>query len=110
IAGQNIAAATIPVTLTVGATGPPVLSVVPSQLTLSYVQGNSTEQRYLVVNNAGNGTIHFSTQTATETCGANWLNVLTGPGSALPGTPGVVAILVSPAGISDRTCTGSVTI
>jgi hypothetical protein len=110
ISGQNIAPATIPVTLTIGATGPATLSVAPSSLTMSYVQGNSTDQRYLVINNTGSGTIHYSSQAATDNCGPNWLNVLSGPGSAIPSTPGIAAILVNPAGISDRTCTGTVTV
>lgn len=110
VSGQNIAPATIPVTLTIGATGPATLSVVPSSLTLSYVQGNSTDQRYLVINNTGSGTIHYSAQSATDNCGANWLNVLSGPGSATPSAPGVAAILINASGISDRTCTGTVTI
>ena len=110
IAGQNIAPATIPVTLTMGATGPAILSVAPATLALSYVQGNSPDQRYLVINNNGSGTIHYSAQSTTDSCGPGWLNILSGPGSATPSTPGVVAMLVNPAGISDKTCAGAVTI
>jgi hypothetical protein len=110
IAGQNIAPATIPVTFTIGPSGGPVLSTAPASLTLNYVQGNSTDQRYLIVNNNGNGVIHYSAQATTDTCGPNWLNVMSGPGSATSASPGVVAVLVTPQGLSDRTCTGSITV
>ena len=110
ITGQNVATATIPVTLTTASNGPPQLSVAPSSLALSYVQGNPTDQRYLVVNNSGGGTIHFYAQPSTDSCGANWLNLLTTAGSATNSNAGVVAVLVSPSGLSDKTCTGAITI
>ena len=49
ITGQNATTTTIPVTLTMGTTGAPQLSVSPAALPLSYVQGNTGEPRYLVV-------------------------------------------------------------
>ncbi len=109
IAGQNIAKATIPVTLAVGLGGAPQLSVTPASLSLSYVQGNPGDQRYLVVSNSGGGTIHFTAQATNDSCGG-WLNLLTATGNSTPASPGVLALLVNPAGVSDKTCTGSITV
>jgi hypothetical protein len=52
ISGPNISSGSIPVTLTIGSTGQPQLSVPSGSLGLSYVQGSPPDQRYLVVNNS----------------------------------------------------------
>jgi uncharacterized protein (TIGR03437 family) len=109
VSGQNIAASTIPVTFTMGTGGASQLSVTPPSLPLSYVQGNPAEERYLVVSNAGGGTIHFNASATTDSCGS-WLNLLTTSGSATAGSPGVIALLVNSAGLSDRSCVGSITV
>ncbi len=110
IAGQNVAPATVPVTLAIGAGGAPQLSLTPASLALSYVQGNGGDQRYVVVNNSGGGTVHFNAQATTSSCGTGWLSLLTNTGSATSSSPGVIPLYVNPAGLSDKSCGGTIAV
>ncbi len=102
-------AVVVPVTINVAGTLPPQLSVAPASLMLDYAQGFAVDQRFLLVTNAGTGTINFSTSVQTASCGS-WLNLLNGTGAASVAGPGYVAVQVSPAGLSNQTCAGAITI
>jgi hypothetical protein len=109
IAGQNISPSTVPVTLVVGVGGAPQMTVTPSALSLSYVQGVSSDQRYLLISNMAGGTVHFNAKATTDSCGS-WLSLLNTTGSATSALPGVVPIYISPAGLAEKSCTGAITI
>lgn len=99
------------VTLNIASPAPAQLSVWPGSLTLDYAEGYAVEQRYFLVTNSGSGTLNYTVKADTSSCGS-WLNLLNGAGasSATGKLPGYVAVQVSPAGLSDQTCTGKITV
>ncbi len=99
----------VPVTLNIAGSVPPQLSVAPGSLTLDYAQGFAVDQRFFLVTNIGSGTINYSTTVETTSCGS-WLNLLDGSGAASATSPGFVAVQVSPAGLSNQTCMGKITV
>jgi glucose/arabinose dehydrogenase len=91
---------TIPVTLTVNAPTPPALSVTPTSLSFSAVEGGAApSSQSLAVANTGGGTLTFTTSD-----NASWLAATPASGTA----PGTVAVSVTPAGLTRGTYTGSV--
>jgi len=102
-------AVTVPVTMAIAASLPAQVSVTPASLTLNYAQGYAVEERYFLVTNTGPGAINYSASVATSSCG-NWLNLLSGSGAASATNPGYVVVQVSPAGLGNQTCTGTITV
>ena len=102
-------AVTVPVTLNVAMSLPSHLLVVPGSLTLDYAQGFAVDQRYFLATNTGSGTIAYTVNAQTESCGG-WLNLLSSSGQASASSPGLVAVQVSPAGLSGQTCAGTITV
>jgi uncharacterized protein (TIGR03437 family) len=99
----------VPVTLVVSTQGPATLQVAPTALYLNYSQGAGTDLQHVAVLNGGAGTVNFTAQAQTATCG-NWLSVLTPTGSATASSPAVLAFNVNPSGLSMQTCRGSLSL
>jgi glucose/arabinose dehydrogenase len=92
----------IAVTLTVTPPQPPVLSVTPSSLAFSVVEGGAAPpSQSLAVANTGGGTLSFATSD-----NASWLAATPATGTA----PESVSVSVNPAGLTRGTYTGSVRI
>lgn len=111
ITGQNTTPATIvvPVALTVAANQPAQLAVSMGQVQLTYAQGSGAAQQALQVTNTGGGTLTFTGQAQTFSCGG-WLTLLNANGSAAPGAGAVIGFQANPAGLTAGTCTGQITI
>jgi uncharacterized protein (TIGR03437 family) len=97
------------VTLTVGASLPPQLSVDQPGLSFTYPAGAPVRSETLKVSNAGGGTLAFTVSTATVT-GGLWLSVSPISGNVSPATPVVLSVTANPANLAVGTYTGSVTV
>ncbi|MGA3187430.1 MAG: putative Ig domain-containing protein [Bryobacteraceae bacterium] len=111
ISAQNTSPAsiTIPVTLTVAASQPPLVGVSPAQVQLSFVQGSPASQQGIQIQNAGGGTLTFAASAQPASCGA-WLTLTSGTGSATPNSAGTVNFQANSAGLPAGTCFGQITV
>ncbi len=103
----------LPVSLTVTAAGAPTLSLSPTSLDFSYVQGAAARTRPISVSNSGGGSLPFTVAVSTS-AGAGWLKAVTGRGdiSATLGPFGSVSLTVTadPSGLIPGTYAAAVTI
>ncbi len=94
----------VPVSLTVTALIPPVLSVIPPGQTFALPQNGAPVNAELVVADNGGGTLQFS---GSADC--SWVRVGP-PGSAAAGLPGALAFTVDPTGLSPQLYTCHITV
>jgi uncharacterized protein (TIGR03437 family) len=99
----------VPVTVTVAPQGAVALQVLPQAVYLSYTQGSGTDLQHVTVLNNGGGTVNFSAQATTTSCGS-WLTVVTPVGSATASSPGLIAFDVNPSGLNSQTCRATLTV
>lgn len=99
-AGGAASSVTLPVTLVIAAA--PVLTVSPSELTLSYQIGGTAPPVAPILITSSNGALPIETSSSTET-GGPWLQV-TGGGS----TPGTVTTQLNPTGLTPGVYKGSI--
>lgn len=95
----------VPVSLTVLAAAPAVLSVSPGIETLSLVQGAAATGGQVTVANIGGGTLDFSASSDQ-----GWLTVGPGSGSVIPGSPVSLPFGVNPANLTPGVYTGHITV
>ena len=92
---QQTQALTVPVTLTVAASGSTFFDSLPGQMSFSLVNnGTAPSAQSFQIRNAGSGTLHWTLSTSTAD-GGNWLTA-----SALSGTaPSTVSVSVTPSAL-----------
>ncbi len=98
----------VPVTLTVGTTGGPAISVSPAALSFTAGLGANPPQQALTINNSGSGTLR-PTITSFTADGGRWLVVNAGNGGSF-GSFSTVIVIADITGLSKGTFTGAITV
>jgi large repetitive protein len=100
---------TVDVTLQVGASLTPLLSITPLNQTQSFALPQGAQSQGSVsVANAGGGTLNYS---ATAISDGTWLSLVSGAsGSATPSTPATVAFAVNATGVAAGLHQGTITV
>ena len=91
---SNTMAVTVPVTLTIGATGSAFFDNLPGELSFSMTPGGSPPPQSVQVRNGGSGTLNWSASTSTAD-GGNWLTASPGAGTA----PASLTVGIAPASL-----------
>ena len=99
----------IPVSFTVTSPSQPTLSLSPSSMQFSFVQGAAARTRPISMSNTGGGSLPFTITVATNG-GAGWLNVSTNGGTLAAFGSAPVNISADPTNLPAGTYSGTVTV
>src|SRR5579871_538226 len=89
---------------------PPSLALSASSMTFDYLVGGASPGSHaLTISNSGGGSLSWTAALVTE-AGGNWLSISSTSGTSTASAPGVSRVSVNPAGLTEGSYTGIITV